>query len=135
MKIGTVAIELGIPASTIRYYERIGLTAPPARVAGQREYDQRSILELKFVRLAQTAGFSIKEIRALSTAQHADKSSNPWQPFVEKKLDVIREKINGLHKMESILSTLQSCECSSLSKCTETASASHGLCQLQPDES
>ena len=38
MTIGELAAESGMPASTIRYWERIGVLPKPARVSGQRRY-------------------------------------------------------------------------------------------------
>jgi len=128
MKIGLVSTELGISASTIRYYERIGLTAPPPRVAGRREYDHKLVLELKFIRLAQLAGFSIKEIRAMSSSEDTESGSNPWQPFADEKLVAVRKKIKSLQNMERMLSTLKGCDCGSLALCAETESATSMLC-------
>ena len=43
MRISELADEAGVPVSTIRYYERIGLLAEPARTgSGYREYDNDS---------------------------------------------------------------------------------------------
>jgi DNA-binding transcriptional MerR regulator len=36
MTIGELAAESGLPASTIRYWERIGVLPKPLRVSGQR---------------------------------------------------------------------------------------------------
>jgi hypothetical protein len=38
MTIGELETETGVPASTIRYWERIGVLPKPARVGGQRRY-------------------------------------------------------------------------------------------------
>src|SRR5262245_19497317 len=38
MKIGELALRAGLNASAIRYYEKLGLLAPPHRSGGQRCY-------------------------------------------------------------------------------------------------
>jgi DNA-binding transcriptional MerR regulator len=39
MKIGEVSRRSGVNATTLRYYEDIGLIPPPERRSGQRVYD------------------------------------------------------------------------------------------------
>ena len=65
MKIGEVARRLGVPASTIRYYEREGLIERQHRVSGRRQFDERALLMLQFAQLAQAAGFTIAETKGL----------------------------------------------------------------------
>ena len=38
LSIGDVAAQSGVPASTLRYWEEIGLLPAPERVAGRRRY-------------------------------------------------------------------------------------------------
>jgi MerR family redox-sensitive transcriptional activator SoxR len=38
MKIGDLAARAGLNASALRYYEKMGLLAPPHRTGGQRCY-------------------------------------------------------------------------------------------------
>ncbi|MDP1569328.1 MAG: heavy metal-responsive transcriptional regulator [Vicinamibacterales bacterium] len=61
--IGAVAKMTGVPPPTIRYYEAIGLLAPPRRSSsGYRCYSEATVDELRFVRKAQAFGFSLEEI-------------------------------------------------------------------------
>jgi MerR family transcriptional regulator, copper efflux regulator len=53
MRIGELAEQAGISAKAIRYYEQIGILAPPARTpSGYRAYDQAALGRLGFVRAA-----------------------------------------------------------------------------------
>lgn len=63
MTIGELAIESGVPASTIRYWERIGVLPVPARISGQRRYLQDALHRLAVLRLAQACGFRLEEMR------------------------------------------------------------------------
>jgi MerR family copper efflux transcriptional regulator len=64
--IGTLAQEAGVRIDTVRYYERSGLLAPKSRLSsGYRRYGVTELARLRFIRRAQSLGFSLKEIREL----------------------------------------------------------------------
>jgi MerR family copper efflux transcriptional regulator len=64
MRIGELAEQAGISTKAIRYYEQVGILAPPARTAsGYRAYDQVALNRLGFVRAAQAVGLTLGEIR------------------------------------------------------------------------
>ncbi len=66
MTIGQVARSIGVPATTLRYYEREALLTPTARnAAGYRFYDPQAIRRIEFIRSAQSVGFTLNDIRAL----------------------------------------------------------------------
>ena len=68
MKIGAAAAASGVNAKMIRHYEAIGLLRPAERGGNAyRDYGERDIHELRFVRRARRLGFSIAEIGALLT--------------------------------------------------------------------
>lgn len=68
MLIGEVARCSGVAAKTLRYYEEIGLLDAPARSsAGYREFDDRVLDRLAFIRAAQAVGLSLGEIRGIVT--------------------------------------------------------------------
>ena len=52
MTIGAVAALAGKPASSIRYYEQIGLLPPAPRVSGRRVYGSDTVRMLSFGRSA-----------------------------------------------------------------------------------
>jgi MerR family copper efflux transcriptional regulator len=64
VRIGELAERAGISAKAIRYYEQIGVLAPPARTpSGYRDYDHATLGRLGFVRAAQAVGLTLGEIR------------------------------------------------------------------------
>lgn len=66
MLIGNVAESAGVPAQTIRFYEREGLLPPPSRAAnGYRVYDETTLNRLRFIRSAQSAGLTLAEVRSI----------------------------------------------------------------------
>ena len=63
MRISELAHTVGVPVSTVRYYERIGLLAEPARTSsGYREYDDDSATQLLFVTRARKLGLACEQI-------------------------------------------------------------------------
>ncbi len=120
MKIGDVSTRLGMPASTIRYYEKIGLIGPQRRTSGRREFDDGALFELKFVRLSQTVGFTLAETKSLLDAYADDPSpAGTWKSLAAGKRSAIRTQIEELKQMDRILSELISCSCTSLTECVE----------------
>ena len=66
MNIGTVAAASGVNAKMVRHYEAIGLLRPAPRLRNDyRDYSERDVHELRFIRRARRLGFSIAEIGAL----------------------------------------------------------------------
>lgn len=63
--IGKAAREAGVGVGTIRFYERQGLIAQPAKGAGYRTYPPEVIARIRFIRQAQRIGFSLKEAQEL----------------------------------------------------------------------
>ena len=66
MNIGAAAAASGVTAKMIRHYEAIGLLRPgPRQPNDYRDYGERDIHELRFIKRARRLGFSIDEIGAL----------------------------------------------------------------------
>ncbi|WP_375285334.1 MerR family transcriptional regulator [Marinicauda pacifica] len=63
--IGQLAKSGGVGVETIRFYQRKGLLRTPSRDGGVRRYDEEELRRLRFIRKAQTAGFSLEEIGEL----------------------------------------------------------------------
>ena len=64
MRIGELAERAGISTKAVRYYEQVGILAPPARTpSGYRDYDHAALGRLGFVRAAQALGLTLGEIR------------------------------------------------------------------------
>lgn len=120
MKIGDVSEKLGIPASTIRYYEQVGLIDPPKRVSGRRDFDEKTIFALEFVRLSQAAGFTIAETKSLFKSYARDQNvGGAWRQLASQKRSDVRNQVQALQQVDAILSELISCKCESFTDCIE----------------
>ena len=65
LSIGQLAAKAEINASTLRYYESVGLLPDPERKNNQRRYDEGVLDRINFIKVAQQTGFSIQEIAIL----------------------------------------------------------------------
>lgn len=69
MRISELAERVGVPTSTVRYYERVGLLEVPGRTgAGYRDYGDDSATQLLFVHRARAMGFSCQQVAELLPA-------------------------------------------------------------------
>ena len=66
MRISQLAEQAGVPVSTVRYYERIGLLGPPSRsAAGYRDYDDEASTRLRFVARSRQLGLTCDQVAEL----------------------------------------------------------------------
>jgi len=67
MTIARFAEAGGVGVETVRYYQRRGLLSEPERPGGGgfRNYGERDVRRLRFIRSAQAAGFTLEEIGEL----------------------------------------------------------------------
>ena len=105
LTIGQVASRSGVPAKTIRYYEPIGLLAPPARAGnGYRTYGTRSVEELRFVHRARSLGFAIKDVAALLALWHDEgRHSAEVKAMALRHVGDVERKIEELQSIRKTL--------------------------------
>jgi DNA-binding transcriptional MerR regulator len=65
MDIAEVAKRTGVPASTLRYYEKKGLIASVGRQGMRRSFTPGVMDQLALISLGQAAGLSLDEIRSM----------------------------------------------------------------------
>jgi DNA-binding transcriptional MerR regulator len=66
VRISELAESVGVPTSTVRYYERVGLMAVPARTSsGYRDYAGDAASRLQFITRARRMGLSCEQITSL----------------------------------------------------------------------
>jgi len=118
MPIGTVAERYGVPATTLRYWEQIGLLPAAERAAGQRRYDLDAIRRIKFIRMASRAGLSLADIRAL-LAGHADRSPTftDWAAAARDQLAAIDQRIADLDQLRATIEECLACGCQHARRC------------------
>ena len=119
MRIGEVARRAGVNVETLRYYERRGLLAEPARgINGHREYDEETVRFVKAVKEAQRLGFTLEEIAEHSRLTRGGRPHEAVRTRVAQKLDEIDERIASLGRVREELARVVGCACDSLDHCT-----------------
>jgi MerR family redox-sensitive transcriptional activator SoxR len=118
LTIGEVARATGRTASSIRYYERIGLIPAPARAGGQRRYPAAVLRTLAVIDTAQRAGLSLEEIRLLLAASPGDAAAiERLRQVATRKLPEVRALIERAELVRSWLEAAAECACPSLDDC------------------
>ena len=104
MTIGQTADAVGVATSALRYYEREGLLKPVGRsISGYRLYDPTAVEQLRFIRTAQSVGFSLEDIKALLALDERT-SCKKVQSMIEDRLAEIARRIAELKNVQSTLS-------------------------------
>lgn len=114
LTIGTLAERGGVNVETIRYYQRRGLLEEPSKPSsGFRRYSPDSVKRVRFIKRAQSLGFTLEEILGL-LALDEGKACLDTRGIAANKLKLIEKKIADLSKMKKSLARLvRACDASS----------------------
>jgi len=119
LAISEVGRRVGLRASAIRYYERIGLLPPAQRVSGQRRYDVTALYRLATIQRARDLGFTLDEIRELFCGfRNGTRASKRWQTLSHRKLAELDGLLDGIKEVQRLLKKMmQNCHCDTLDQC------------------
>ncbi|OBG27101.1 MerR family transcriptional regulator [Mycobacterium sp. 852002-51057_SCH5723018] len=116
LTIGEVSRRSGVAATALRYYEQIGLIAAPARLGGQRRYDDSVLARLEVIGLCKSAGFALEEIQLLFAD---DAPGRPASRVLAKaKLAEIDAQMESLARARAVIEWGMRCTCPSIDACT-----------------
>ncbi len=112
LTIGRLAHRAGVNVESVRFYQRRGLLAEPARpLGGIRRYDDDDARRIRFIKQSQTLGFTLDEVAellALDDGRHCHEA----EALAAGKLAVVRERIARLRRIERLLAGLVTqCRC------------------------
>jgi DNA-binding transcriptional MerR regulator len=111
LTIGQVARATGVPARTLRYYEAVGVLRRADRsAAGYRQYGERELERIRFVRRARALGLSLHDVRTLAGALdgHAGTRVRPvLRALVGQQLAAVRRQRGELHVLQRQLERVQ----------------------------
>lgn len=106
LTISKLAREAGVNVETIRFYQRRGLLAEPDKpLGGIRRYAQTDAARVLFIKAAQRIGFTLDEIAQLLNLDDGMHCSEA-RAIAEHKLEMVREKLADLQRIEAALSQL-----------------------------
>ncbi|MEI2302201.1 MerR family transcriptional regulator [Ensifer sp. MJa1] len=105
MTIGKLAAAGQVGVETIRYYQRRGLLDTPRRSTGVRRYGDGDVRRLLFIRQAQTAGFTLEEIKELldlDSGEDRDRARN----LARNRIGALDARIAALQRAREALQRL-----------------------------
>jgi DNA-binding transcriptional MerR regulator len=118
LTIGEIARRSGKSASTIRYYEEIGLIPAAERIDARRRYHPEFLRTLAVIDTAQRAGLALDEIRLLLEASPDDRASTErLREVAERKLPQLEQAIARAEVVRGWLEDAALCRCPTLDDC------------------
>lgn len=126
MLIGELASRAGTSAKTLRFYEDEGLLPQPARTrSGYRDYPANALERVAFIRDAQVAGFSLRQIGQIleirdsgdAPCAHVGQLIDQRLRQVEQRIVELQETLRNLQELARRKSTLDPADC-------------HGYCHI-----
>jgi MerR family transcriptional regulator, redox-sensitive transcriptional activator SoxR len=115
--IGEVARRSGRAASSIRWYEEIGLLPPAVRRGGRRHYSPEILRTLAVVDTAQRAGVSLDEVRLLLDAPQGRRATERLREVAERRLPELVASIERAELVRGWLEDAARCCCPTLDDC------------------
>src|SRR5688572_26398385 len=105
MTIGKLAAAGQVGVETIRYYQRRGLLDTPRRSMGVRRYGDGDVRRLLFIRQAQTAGFTLEEIKELLDLDSGEDRERA-RSLARNRIDALDTRIAELQRARKALQRL-----------------------------
>jgi|SRR5580693_8584298 MerR family mercuric resistance operon transcriptional regulator len=110
--IGELAKQCGVNVETIRFYQRRGLLKAPRRPAGGasggiRRYGDEELERLRFIRAAQVAGFTLRQIQELLSLD-ASRNRARVRELATEQIAVLKTRISELQIAQRKLQELAS---------------------------
>ncbi len=111
MNIGQAAESAGVNAKMIRYYESIGLISEANRTdSGYRQYTEKDVQTLRFIKRSRELGFSIERIKTLlSLWQDRSRKSGDVKKLARQYITELDQDIQKLQSMRDQLQHLSDC--------------------------
>jgi MerR family transcriptional regulator, copper efflux regulator len=110
LRVTELAESAGVPASTVRFYERVGLLSPARRTSnGYRLFERSALDELAFIARAKGIGMSLEDIAELVTAWPNTECrvlQARLRGFLAERISEVRAQRSELEAFEAQLQTV-----------------------------
>ncbi|WP_190989088.1 MerR family transcriptional regulator [Pseudarthrobacter sulfonivorans] len=106
MRISELAAASGVPATTLRYYESVGLLTAKRGTNGYRDYDIGALGQLSFIEAAKQLDMSLPEIVDLLTVIEAESCTQVREvlhPKLQQRLFEVDKRLAGLRLLRNRL--------------------------------
>ncbi|RZS34722.1 MerR family transcriptional regulator [Herbihabitans rhizosphaerae] len=99
LAIGELSERTGVPATTLRYYDELGLVRPAARAAGRRRYAESAVRDVGLIVFFREIGFTLAEIEHFIAGERQSRRA-----MIDHKLAELAEQ---QHRIEVARSALE----------------------------
>ena len=120
MTISEVSQKYGLPADTLRYYEKVGLIPPVNRKkSGERDYTETDCGWVEFIKCMRGAGLSIETlIEYVSLFRRGNRTLQKRKQLLIKERDALQQRVEQMqqtlnrlnHKIEVYEEKIVACE-------------------------
>lgn len=127
MLIGAVADATGVSTKALRYYEAEGLLHEPARTSGgYRDYSPEVIERVAFIKQAQTAGLTLRQIGQVLAirddghppCRHVGELVGEQLADIERRMADLRRARTQLREVRDRLDELEPADCDPSAVCS-----------------
>ena len=123
LKIGELASAVGVSPHTIRYYEKLNLLPRASRTyAGYRQYTEEDVKRLRFIKQAQSIGFSLSEIKQVLLGGGAGLEE------CQRIRDLLNSKLGQIDNWLAEMRAFRGAVATYLGECEETLGGKGGDC-------
>lgn len=104
LPIGELAARTGVPATTLRYYDELGLVRPATRDGGRRRYAESAVKDVGVILFFREIGFTLAEIGSFLAGEGEGR-----QELIEQKLAELAERQHRIEVARTALEHGQRC--------------------------
>ena len=112
LSIGELSESTGVPTTTLRYYDELGLVRPAARAAGQRRYAASAVRDVGLILFFREIGFSLAEIGRFVAGERQSR-----REMIDRKLAELAEQQHRIEVARTALEHGQECPADEPMKC------------------
>lgn len=113
LTVAQMARQSGVAATTLRYYDSLGLLEPVRMTNTHRRYPPESVDQVRIIKLCQTLGCDLGEIRILLQPDAAQARKMAAQ----RRIKQFDHQIKQLEAARTVLTHLLACDCTSYAEC------------------
>ncbi|WP_037062814.1 MerR family transcriptional regulator [Pseudonocardia acaciae] len=112
LSIGELSERTGVPTTTLRYYDELGLVRPTARAAGRRRYAESAVRQVTVIVFFREIGFSLAEIGRFLAGERQSQ-----QAMIDHKLAELAEQQHRIEVARTALEHGRQCPASQPTRC------------------
>lgn len=119
LTVGQMAERAGVAVSALHFYEAEGLIESWRTPANHRRYDRRELRRVAIIRIGQSVGIPLAEIRQVLARIPRDKavSAKDWADAARPWTDLLEDKIALMQRLKDQMGYCIGCGCLSLDSC------------------